>query len=155
MTLRRATRMQTGSLEIATIEMTIEMIIETTIEMTIEMAKILRHSSKTIIEINYWNDYLNGEVNYWNGFGPPVAACEELGTRISMTWLTSVMKSWCHCKDSSAWELGVKKTFCFMACGGPCWIGGQILSLVGETGGGADWWAPSSPTYRKKSVHVR
>ena len=23
--------------------------------------------------------------------------------------------------------------------GGPCWIGGQILSLVGETGGGADW----------------
>ena len=42
-----------GSLEIATIEMTIEMIIETTIEMTIEMAKNLRHSSKTTIEINY------------------------------------------------------------------------------------------------------
>ena len=123
--------------------MTIEMTIETTIEMTIEMAKNLRHSSKTIIEINYWNDYWNGGVNYWNGFGPPVAACEELGTRISVTWLTSVMKSWCNCKDSSAWELGVKKTFC------------QILSLVGETGGGADWWAPSSPTYRKKSVHVR
>ena len=42
-----------GSLEIATIEMTIEMIIETTIEMIIEMAKNLRHSSKTTIEINY------------------------------------------------------------------------------------------------------
>ena len=42
-----------GSLEIATIEMTIEMTIETTIEMTVEMAKNLRHSSKTIIEINY------------------------------------------------------------------------------------------------------
>ena len=32
------------------------MTIETTIEMTIEMAKNLRHSSKTIIEINYWNE---------------------------------------------------------------------------------------------------
>ena len=42
-----------GSLEIATIEMTIEMTIETTIEMTIEMAKNLRHSSKTTIESNY------------------------------------------------------------------------------------------------------
>ena len=42
-----------GSLEIATIEMTIEMIIETTIEMIIEMAKNLRHSSKMIIETNY------------------------------------------------------------------------------------------------------
>ena len=42
-----------GSLEIATIEMTIEMTIETTIEMTIEMAKNLRHSSKATIEINY------------------------------------------------------------------------------------------------------
>ena len=42
-----------GSLEIATIEMTIEMTIETTIEMTIEITKNLRHSSKTSIEINY------------------------------------------------------------------------------------------------------
>ena len=42
-----------GSLEIATIEMTIEMTIETTIEMIIEIAKNLRHSSKTTIEINY------------------------------------------------------------------------------------------------------